>query len=377
MEKKYNYLIVGAGLSGATFAYEAAKKGKTCLVVDERPYLAGNCHQEYIDGILVHCFGAHIFRTNNKNIWDYIQGFGKFVPFVNSPLGKYKDKFYNLPINMNTFNALWGVFSPQAAQNLIQEKKKTYNDIDNLEKWALSCVGQEIYDIFIKEYTEKQWGKKCCELPKSIMSRIPIRFEYNNNYYNELYQGVSLNSYDEIISKMLSCENIDIKLNNEFNLDNFSQFENLVQNAIIYTGALDRFFRYEYGELEWRGLKFEHEIYFNKNLQGVGVINHLESEVPFTRTIEHKNLIPEGVRPNTNFTIITKEYPQKWVAGDVPYYPITSKKNIELQKKYRECAQKLGIVPLGRLGNYKYISMDQAIEDALNCVDLLMGDKNG
>lgn len=374
MEKNYNYLIVGAGISGAVFANEASKKGKTCLVIDRRSTIGGNCHQELVGDILMHCYGAHIFRTNNKAIWDYVQSFGQMLPFMNTPLGKYKDDYYNLPINMNTFKQLWGVTTPSEARQKVEKERMLYDNPQNLEEWVLSSVGQEIYDIFIKGYTEKQWGKRCSELPQSVMKRIPIRYEYNNNYYNELYQGVPAVSYDQIIANMLDSSYIDVLLNTKFNI---AQFGDIATDGIIYTGALDELYNYEYGTLEWRGLEFEHKVYFTDNYQGVGVVNHLDKYVPYTRTIEHVNLKPKPIPINREYTIVTEEYPDEWFIGKEPYYPIITDRNIELQAKYVINALSDGITPLGRLGCYRYYSMDEAIEDALACAEQELGDNNG
>ena len=361
--KKYDYLIVGSGLFGSIFAYEANKKGKKCLVIDKRSHIGGNIYTKNIDGIQVHQYGAHIFHTSNKEVWQYINQFAEFNRYTNSPIARYKDELYNMPFNMNTFNKLWGVITPIEAKNKIEKEKKEAGIANpkNLEEQAISLVGKTIYEKLIKGYTEKQWGKKATELPSFIIKRLPVRFTYDNNYFNDTYQGIPIGGYTKIIEKML--EGIDVKLNCNF-FDNREELEQLAEK-IIFTGPIDEFYNYEFGELEYRSLKFETDILNEENYQGNAVVNYTEYEVPYTRIIEHKHF-EYGTQPNT---VITKEYQDSWNREKEPYYPINDEKNNKLYEKYKLLASKNpNIIFGGRLGEYKYYDMDKVILKALNCV---------
>ncbi len=317
---KYDYLIVGAGLFGSIFAYEANKRGKKCLIVDKRNHIAGNIYTKEVEGINVHEYGAHIFHTSNKEVWEYIQQFAEFNRYTNSPVAFYKDEVYNLPFNMNTFSRLWGIKTPKEAQEMIEKQRQESGILDpkNLEEQAISLVGKDIYEKLIKGYTQKQWGKLCTELPSFIIKRLPVRFTYDNNYFNDLYQGIPIGGYTQIIEKML--KGIDIKLNCDF----FDHKEGLkdIANKIVFTGMIDRYFDYKLGTLEYRSLKFETEILNEENFQGNAVVNYTEYEVPYTRIIEHKHF-EYGKQEKT---VITKEYPANWKKGDEPYYPMNDEK---------------------------------------------------
>lgn len=360
----YDYLIVGSGLFGAIFAYEANKRGKKCLVIDKRPHIGGNVYTEKINDINVHKYGAHIFHTNNKKVWEYINQFAEFNRYTNSPIAKYKNELYNMPFNMNTFNKLWGVITPEEAKAKIEEEKKEAGIIEpkNLEEQAISLVGKTIYEKLVKGYTEKQWGKRANELPSFIIKRLPVRFIYDNNYFNDRYQGIPIGGYTKIIEKMLS--GIEVKLNSDF-FDDRQRYESIAKK-IIFTGMIDKFYDYKYGELEYRSLKFETEILEKENYQGNAVVNYTEYEVPYTRIIEHKHF-EFGNQPNT---IITREFPETWNREKEPYYPINDDKNNELYNKYRELAKNNNNVIFGgRLGQYKYYNMDQVIDEALKVVE--------
>lgn len=359
----YDYLVVGSGLFGSIFAYEANKIGKKCLVIEKRSHIGGNIYTENIEGINVHKYGAHIFHTSNKEVWDYIQQFAEFNRYTNSPVAIYKNELYNMPFNMNTFNKLWGVVTPEEAKEKIEQEKKNANIINpkNLEEQAISLVGQTIYEKLVKGYTEKQWGKKTTELPSFIIKRLPVRFTYDNNYFNDLYQGIPIGGYTQIIEKML--KNIDVRLNCDF-FENKKELENIAKK-IIFTGPIDKYYNYRFGELEYRSLKFETEILNIQNYQGNAVINYTEYEVPYTRIIEHKHF-EYGNQPKT---VITREYPDKWTQGKETYYTINDERNTKLYEQYKELAQKdENIIFGGRLGQYKYFDMDKTIEEALKCV---------
>lgn len=358
--KKYDYLIVGAGLFGAIFAFEANKKGKKCLVIDKRSHIAGNVYTENIENINVHKYGAHIFHTSNKKVWDFIKQFAEFNRYTNSPVAIYKNELYNMPFNMNTFNKLWGVITPEEAKKKIEEEKESsgIKEPKNLEEQAISLVGKTIYEKLVKGYTEKQWGKEAKELPNFIIKRLPVRFTYDNNYFNDLYQGIPIGGYTKIIEKML--EGIDTKLDCDF----FENREELEEKAekIIFTGPIDKYYDYCFGELEYRSLKFETEVLDLENYQGNAVVNYTEYEIPYTRIIEHKHF-EFGNQPKT---VITKEYPNKWTKEKEPYYPINDEKNSKLYEKYKELADKDNKVIFGgRLGKYKYYDMDKVIEEAM------------
>lgn len=361
--KKYDYLIVGAGLFGSIFAYEANKRGKKCLVIDKRDHIGGNIYCKNIEGINVHQYGAHIFHTSNKKIWDYVNSFVEFNRYTNSPIANYKGEIYNLPFNMNTFNKLWGVVTPQEAKEKIEEQKRELGIIEpkNLEEQAISLVGTDIYTKLIKGYTEKQWGRSATELPAFIIKRLPVRFTYDNNYFNDKYQGIPEGGYNIIIEKML--ENIEVNLSTDF----FEKREDLSSLAekIVFTGMIDEFYNYKFGTLEYRSLKFEHETINSENYQGVAVVNYTEREIPYTRVIEHKHF-EYGIQEKT---VITREYPADWKIGDEPYYPINNEKNNSLFEKYKEISLKeKNVIFGGRLGNYKYYDMHQVIEVALDAV---------
>lgn len=358
----YDYLIVGAGLFGSIFAYEANKKGKKCLVIDKRDHIGGNIYTKEIEGINVHEYGAHIFHTSNKEVWEYINKFSEFNGYINSPIAVYKDELYNLPFNMNTFNKLWGVKTPLEAKNKINRQVEECKIVNpkNLEEQAISLVGKDIYEKLIKGYTEKQWGRRTTDLPPFIIKRLPVRFTYDNNYFNDVYQGIPIGGYTKIIEKML--EGIDVQLKTNF----FDDRRNLetIAKKIVFTGMIDEFYEYRFGALEYRSLKFEHEILDEENYQGNAVVNYTEYDIPYTRVIEHKHF----EYGNQSKTIITKEYPAKWNRGDEPYYPINNDKNNEIYLKYNELAkQENRVIFGGRLAKYKYYDMHNIIEEALKC----------
>ena len=360
---KYDYLIVGAGPFGAVFAYEAKERGKRVLVIDKRSHTGGNMYCEKVEGINVHKYGAHIFHTSNKEVWDYVNQFCTFNNYINSPIANYKDEIYNLPFNMNTFNKLWGVVTPQEAKEKIENQVKESNITEpkNLEEQAISLVGKDIYEKLIKGYTEKQWGRRCTELPAFIIKRLPVRYTYDNNYFNDKYQGIPEGGYNVIFDKLL--EGIDVELNVDF----FDKKRELLQKAdkIVFTGMIDQYFDYQYGVLEYRSLRFEHETLDEENHQGNAVVNYNEREVPYTRIIEHKHF-EFGKQPKT---VITREYPAEWKQGDEPYYPVNNEKNAEIFKKYQELAQKEeNVIFGGRLADYKYYDMHNVMERALEVV---------
>ncbi|WP_252238024.1 UDP-galactopyranose mutase [Clostridium sp. VAP51] len=366
---KYDYLIVGSGLFGAIFAHEANEKGKKCLVIDKRDHIGGNIYCENVDGINIHKYGAHIFHTSNEKVWEYINKFAKFNNYINSPVAIYKDKLYNMPFNMNTFNKLWGVITPAQAKAKIQEQIDTLNikEPTNLEQQALSLVGSDVYETLIKGYTEKQWGRSATELPAFIIKRLPLRFTYDNNYFNDRYQGIPIGGYTKIIEKML--EGIEVKLGTDY-FKEYKDNEDIAEK-IVFTGMIDEFFEYQLGVLEYRSLRFEHEKLECDNYQGNSVVNYTEGEVPYTRIIEHKHF-EFGKQPNT---VITKEYPHNWEKGDEPYYPINNERNDKLFNEYKELAKNYpNIIFGGRLGNYKYYDMDKVIEAALETVTQELGE---
>ena len=362
--KKYDYLIVGSGLFGSIFAYEANKKGKKCLVIDKRDHIGGNIYCEDIEDINVHKYGAHIFHTSNKEIWDYVNSFVEFNRYTNCPVANYKGELYNLPFNMNTFYQLWKVKTPQEAIAKIEEQVKEANieEPQNLEEQAIKLVGKDIYEKLIKGYTEKQWGKKATELPSFIIKRLPVRLTFDNNYFNDKYQGIPVGGYNKIIEKML--ENVDVKLNTDF-FENREELENMAEK-IVFTGMIDEFYDYKFGTLEYRSLKFEHETLEEENYQGNAVVNYTEYDIPYTRIIEHKHF-EYGNQPKT---VITREYPATWNKGDEPYYPINNDENNELYAKYKELADKEeNVIFGGRLAEYKYYDMHNVIEKALEAVN--------
>ena len=362
---KYDYLIVGAGLFGAIFAYEANKKGKKCLVIDKRNHIAGNIYTENVEGIQVHKYGAHIFHTSNKKVWEYVNQFAEFNRYTNSPVARYKDELYNMPFNMNTFNKIWGVFTPEEAKQKIEEEKKEANITEpkNLEEQAISLIGKSIYEKLVKGYTEKQWGKRATELPAFIIKRLPVRFVYDNNYFNDLYQGIPIGGYTQIVEKML--DGIEVRLNEDF-FDKREEYENIAEK-IVFTGPIDQYYNFKFGNLEYRSLRFETEIKDMQNYQGNAVVNYTEYEIPYTRIIEHKHFEFDTESPKT---VVTREYPDIWTPGKEPYYPINNDRNNELYKKYEELAQNDNKVIFGgRLGQYKYYDMDKVIAAALECVE--------
>ena len=359
---RYDYLIVGAGLFGAIFAYEAHRAGKKVLVIDRRDHVGGNIYTKEIEGIQVHQYGAHIFHTSDKEVWDYVQQFAEFNRYTNSPVARYKDELYNLPFNMNTFSKMWGVKTPQEAKEIIERQIREAGiaEPENLEEQAISLVGRDIYEKLIKGYTEKQWGKRATELPSFIIRRLPVRFVYDNNYFNDRYQGIPIGGYTQIIQKMLAGTEVRLKT------DFFKERDALKSQAekIVFTGMIDAYYDYCYGELEYRSLRFETEILDVENYQGNAVVNYTEYEIPYTRIIEHKHF-EYGTQPKT---VITREYPQSWQKGDEPYYPMSDEKNIKLYEKYQELARREGNVIFGgRLGQYKYFDMDDTVEAALQC----------
>ena len=361
---KYDYLIVGAGLFGSVFALEAKKAGKKVLVIDKRKHIAGNIYTEKVDGINVHKFGAHIFHTDNKDTWDYINQFSDFNNYVNSPVANYRDELYNLPFNMNTFSKMWNIKTPDEAMAIInKQRQEIKSEPKNLEEQAISLVGRDIYEKLIKGYTEKQWGKKATELPAFIIKRLPVRFVYDNNYFNDRYQGMPVDGYTAIIEKMLN--GIEVKLDEDY-FSNKEYFDGIA-DKVLYTGMIDEYYDYCYGELEYVSLRFEVESLKTGNYQGNAVVNYTEFEVPYTRIIEHKHFelqVQKGI--NDSNTIISREYPATWKRGDEAYYPINNAKSNKLYEKYKELSEKQNkIIFGGRLGMYKYNDMDDTIEAAL------------
>ena len=371
---KYDYLIVGAGLFGAIFAYEAKKAGKKVLVIDRRDHIGGNIYTKEVEGIQVHQYGAHIFHTSDKEVWDYIQQFAEFNRYTNSPVARYKDELYNLPFNMNTFSKMWGVRTPAEAKEIIQRqiKEAGITEPKNLEEQAISLVGKDIYEKLVKGYTEKQWGRRATELPSFIIRRLPVRYVYDNNYFNDKYQGIPVGGYTKIIERML--EGTEVRLMTDF----FADREILAKEAenIVFTGMIDAYYDYCFGELEYRSLRFETEVLDMENYQGNAVVNYTEYEVPYTRIIEHKHFEygcqggyggdGSGV---SDKTVITREYPAAWSRGEEPYYPMNDEKNNALYARYRELAdQEEHVIFGGRLGMYLYYDMHQVVKEALECV---------
>lgn len=360
---KYDYLIVGAGLFGSIFAHEATKRGKKVIVIDKRPHIAGNIYTEKIEDIQVHKYGAHIFHTSNKKVWDYINQFAEFNNYINSPIAIYKNEIYNLPFNMNTFSKMWNIKTPQEAKNEIAKQIANLNITSpkNLEEQALSLVGKDVYEKLIKGYTEKQWGRNCNELPAFIIKRLPLRFTYDNNYFNARYQGIPIGGYTSIIEKMLT--GIEVILNTDY-FDFIKQNPD-ISNKIVFTGGIDEFFKYKFGYLQYRTVKFETEVLDTENYQGNAVVNYTEREIPYTRIIEHKHF-EFGTQLKT---VISKEYSMEWEPGIEPYYPVNDEVNTSLYEKYKKLAEEnKNIIFGGRLGNYKYYDMDKVIEVALETV---------
>ena len=356
---KYDYLVVGSGLYGAVFAHEAKKLGKKVLVIDKRPNIAGNVYTEEIEGINVHVYGAHIFHTNNKKVWDYVTQFAEFNRFTNSPVANYKGELYSLPFNMYTFNKMWGVVTPEEAEAKIAEQcKEITGEPKNLEEQAISLVGRDIYEKLIKGYTEKQWGRDCNELPSFIIKRLPVRLTFDNNYFNALYQGIPMGGYTKMVENML--DGIEVRLGVDY-LENKAELDKLA-DKIVYTGAIDAYFDYKLGTLEYRSVRFETELLDIPNFQGNAAVNYTDRETPWTRIIEHK-WFEFGTQPKT---VISREYSSEWKPGDEPYYPVNDEKNSTLYAEYKKIAEsEQNIIFGGRLGEYKYYDMDAVIASAL------------
>ncbi len=363
---QYDYLIVGAGLFGAVFAHEAVKAGKTVLVVDKRPHIAGNVYTEDVEDIHVHKYGAHIFHTNNRTVWNYVNQFAEFNRFTNSPVANYHGELYSLPFNMYTFNKMWGVVTPDEAAAKIEEQRKAagITNPQNLEEQAISLVGTDIYEKLIKGYTEKQWGRPCTELPAFIIKRLPVRLTFDNNYFNALYQGIPVGGYTNMVANML--KGIAVKLNCDY-LENKEELDKLA-DKVVYTGPIDAYFNYNLGPLEYRSVRFETKVLDKPNFQGNAAVNYTDRETPWTRIIEHK-WFEFGKDANGNDlpkTVISREYSSEWKVGDEPYYPVNDEKNSKLYKEYKALAEKESKVIFGgRLGEYKYYDMDAVIDSAL------------
>lgn len=360
MNKQYDYLIVGAGLYGAVFARELTKAGKTCLVIDKRDHIAGNIYTHEMEGIQVHQYGAHIFHTNNKEVWDYLNQFAVFNRYTNSPIANYKGEIYNMPFNMNTFNKMWGVITPaEAAAKIEEQRKANYTENPrNLEEQAINLVGVDIYEKLIKGYTEKQWGRPCTELPAFIIKRLPVRLTYDNNYFNALYQGIPVGGYTAMVAKML--EGVEVRLGQDYLADKASW--DTLADKVVYTGPIDAYFAYKLGVLEYRSVRFETEVLNETNYQGNAVVNYTDAETPYTRVIEHKHF-EFGTQEKT---VISREYSAEWRLGDEPYYPVNDEKNGALYAKYKELAAgEENVIFGGRLGEYQYYDMDKVVEVAL------------
>ena len=374
MNKHYDYLIVGAGLFGSVFSYEMRQKGKTCLVIDKRDHLAGNIYTREVRGIQVHEYGAHIFHTNNKEVWEYVTKFAEFNRFTNSPVANYKGELYSLPFNMYTFNKMWNVITPQEAAAKIEEQRKEagITEPQNLEEQAISLVGKDIYEKLVKGYTEKQWGRDCKDLPSFIIKRLPVRLTFDNNYFNALYQGIPVGGYTKMVANML--DGIEVRLNTDY-LENKDELDKLAEK-VVYTGAIDAYFDYKLGALEYRSVRFDTEVLDTPNFQGNAAVNYTDRETPWTRIIEHKwfefgkddegNDIPK--------TVISREYSSEWKVGDEPYYPVNDEKNGKLYQEYRKLAEdEKNVIFGGRLGEYKYYDMDAVIASALGLCEKELG----
>ena len=356
----YDYLIVGSGLFGSIFAYEAGKKGKQCLVVEKRDHIGGNIYTKEVEGIQVHQYGAHIFHTSNREVWEYVQQFAEFNRYTNSPVANYKGEIYNLPFNMNTFNKLWGVVTPAEAKAKIEEQAAAYRTEHpaNLEEQALNLVGKDIYEKLIKGYTEKQWGHRATELPPEIIKRLPVRYIYDNNYFNDIYQGIPIGGYTAMIEKMLAKAEVRLGVDD---LEHKDELDALAEK-VVYTGPIDAYYGYQFGELEYRSVSFETEVLDQPNYQGNAVVNYTEYEVPYTRIIEHKHF-EFGTQDKT---VISREYPAAWKKGDEPYYPVNNEKNNMLYHSYEELAkEEKKVIFGGRLGTYKYMDMHHVVAEAL------------
>ena len=374
MKNHYDYLVVGAGITAAVFAHEAALAGKSCLVIDRRPHIAGNIYTKDVDGINVHEYGAHIFHTSIKPVWDYVNRFAEFNNYVNSPVAVYKDELYNMPFNMNTFSKMWGIRTPAEAAAIIEEQKAAcaVENPANLEEQALSLVGRDIFEKLVKGYTEKQWGRDCKELPASIIRRLPVRFTYDNNYFNDRWQGIPMGGYTAMVERMFG--DTEILLDTEYK--EFIAEHEGVADRVIYCGPIDEYFDYKLGNLEYRSLRFESEKLDCENWQGNAVVNYTEREVPFTRIIEHKHFEfgRNAAGETIPTTVITREYPANWQPGDEPYYPINDERNTKLYEEYAALAEAEGdVVFAGRLGGYKYYDMDKASAAAFDLVKAELG----
>lgn len=364
---KYDYLIVGAGLFGSVFARQATDAGKKCLVIDRRSHIGGNCYSEDVGGICVHKYGAHIFHTSDQRVWRYVNQFCTMAPYVHSPMARYRDKMYNLPFNMNTFYALWGVKTPkEAKEKIASQTRKTAAEPENLEEQALSLVGRDIYNILVKEYTEKQWGRSCKDLPSFIIRRLPLRFTYDNNYFNDIWQGIPEEGYTHMFEELL--KGIDTELNVDF-IGEREKYERLAER-VVYTGRLDEYFTYMHGELEYRSLYFDTRELETDDFQGCAVVNYTSHDSPFTRIIEHKHFNRNGA--DTGRTVVTYEYPQAWERGKEAYYPVNSPSNNLRSELYKKEADKRGVIFGGRLADYAYYDMDKTIAKALALADSLL-----
>lgn len=362
---KYHYVIVGSGLYGCVFAYLAKQAGKKCLVVEKRNHLGGNAYCDNIEGINVHKYGAHIFHTSNKEVWNFVNQFAEFNRYTNSPIANYKGRLFNLPFNMNTFYQMWGVTTPEQAISIIEQQKKSANigEPENLEQQAISLVGKDIYETLIKGYTEKQWGRKCTELPAFIIKRLPLRFTFNNNYFNDRFQGIPLGGYNKIIKALL--EGIDTETGVDF-FDHRSHYEQIAEK-IVFTGCIDKYYNYTFGKLEYRSLKFETQTIDTQNYQGNAVVNFTDRETPYTRIIEHKHFEPENPAYFNDKTVITKEFPMEFNGSNDPIYPVNNQQNTDLYNKYKALSmQEHNVIFGGRLAEYKYYDMDKVIEKALS-----------
>lgn len=371
----YDYLIVGAGLFGAVFAHEAKKVGKSVLVIEKRDHIAGNVYTEDMEGIHVHKYGAHIFHTNLKHVWDYVQQFATFNRFTNSPVANYHGELYCLPFNMYTFNKMWGVVTPEEAAAKIEEERRAagITEPKNLEEQAISLVGTDIYEKLIKGYTEKQWGRPCSELPAFIIKRLPVRLTFDNNYFNALYQGIPVGGYTKMVGNML--RGVEVKLGVDYLAD--KEKWNSMAEHIIYTGPIDAYFHYDLGSLEYRSVRFETEVLDQPNFQGNAAVNYTDRETPWTRIIEHKwfEFGKDSEGNDLPKTVISREYSSEWKVGDEPYYPVNDKKNGALYQKYKQLAKKeTKVIFGGRLGEYKYYDMDAVIDSALQCAEKRLGD---
>ena len=372
MRKRYDYLIVGAGLFGAVFAHEAARRGKSCLVIDKRDHIAGNIHCETVAGIRVHQYGAHIFHTSDERVWEYVNRFARFNHYVNSPIAVYKDELYNMPFNMNTFSRMWGIRTPAEAKAIIEGQIAELNITEpkNLEEQALKLVGRDVYEKLVKGYTEKQWGRPCTELPAFIIKRLPLRFIYDNNYFSDPHQGIPIGGYDAIVEQMLA--DAEVRLNTDY--FDLIAAEPEIAARTVFTGQIDRFFDFCYGPLEYRTVRFETELLTDTgNYQGNAVVNYTDREVPYTRIIEHKHF--EFGAGDADKTVISREYSAEWTPGAEPYYPVNDEKNTALYEKYKAlAASRPDVIFGGRLGQYRYYDMDKVIAAALDAVDAEFGE---